>query len=144
MNQTQIYSITSHLQCLPKRQDPGWGTLFCARKPALSLSRGDPKRTCQAPAAVGKQPSKQRPGPIPTHPGVPSSHPTAPLSAQDSAIPTHSRVLIKSMSGARTVTGTCPPALHRSAFIQVIFQSVTKARALAVLLPAWLGEPRAG
>lgn len=39
-------------------------------KPGLSLGRGHPG-DMPSPAAVGKQTSKKRPGPVPTRPGVP-------------------------------------------------------------------------
>lgn len=97
-------------------------------KPELSLGRGHPRGHAQ-PSSCGKETSKKRPGPVPTCPGVPSSHPAAPHSAQESALPTHSRGLIKSMFRAGAVTGTRPPAWHRSAFIRVISRLATKARA---------------
>lgn len=132
--QAQTHSLTLHLPCLPLRclscpgMRPWVRDTALGGKPQLSLGRGHPRGHAQ-PSSCGKETSKKRPGPVPTRPGVPSSHPAAPHSAQESALPTHSRGLIKSMFRARAVTGTWPPAWHGSAFIRVISGLVTKAGA---------------
>lgn len=59
-------------------------------------------------SSCGKTALKEEKGPIPTRPEVPSPHPAAIQSAQESALPTHSRLLIKSMLRARAVTNAAP------------------------------------